>query len=287
MIEIKSEKATYYARPDKITCVGVCRQPPAVAVYLENIQEKITMRFPSVEEAEGYAEKIRAAAEGKEAAREEREDVREELARVRERVTATEENAKTWKVLNDEFGYAFRARKEWEDDKEEQLRKMEERIRATQEIVAGWKKQQDEEDRKHVKEEKTAKTAEKAKGKEAKPFVPPTDDELIRHILENGFDKTARQKPEGIVRRFKRYYNRDGKTWRLASGKPMRDWKKAMATWINNIDEDAEEQEKAQSGANSGKEGETWRPETRNAFNNFEQNAYGFDELEKELTGGD
>lgn len=148
---------------------------------------------------------------------------------------------------------------------------MKEAIEKTKQAVAEWGKKQAEEDRKQAEAAKKAKTTGKTKAKTASPFVPPTDEEIVKYILENGYEKIARQKPEGIAKRFRRFYMRDGKTWRLANGRPMKDWKKAMATWINNIDEDREME--AGGSANV-------KP---NAFTGFEnQNAYD-ESLEEDL----
>jgi hypothetical protein len=56
----------------------------------------------------------------------------------------------------------------------------------------------------------------------------------------------------------------------------MKDWKKAMSTWINNIDEDIEEQEAAHAEGRPG-------AVKANAFTGFEnQNSYD-ESLEEEL----
>lgn len=117
---------------------------------------------------------------------------------------------------------------------------------------------------------KPAAKAPKTKKREPKPFVPPTMEEIVKHILENGYEKVARQKPEGIARRFVRYYAPDGK-WRFKDGRPVKDWKKCMANWINRIDEDEETQA---AGA----------PVKKNQFTQgVENNEYDYDQLEAEL----
>ncbi len=153
---------------------------------------------------------------------------------------------------------------------------MKQAVEKTKLALDEWGRKQAEEDRKLAETARKAKATSKTKAKAAKAFVPPTDEDIIKCILENGYEKAARQKPEGIAKRFRRFYMRDGKTWRLANGRPMKDWKKALATWINNIDEDIEELETAQ---------ETGRTAAvkANSFTSFEnQNAYD-ESLEEDL----
>jgi len=179
-------------------------------------------------------------------------------------------------------GAVSRIRKAWEESgtgrkpdnsMAEAVRILQERLEETDRRLEEWRALQQEAMAKEAgKKQKAAGTTKKAKKREPKPFVPPTMDDVIKHILENGYEKVAHQKPEGIARRFIRYYAPDGK-WRFKDGRPVKDWKKCMANWINRIDEDEETQETEAPPAT--------RP------NQFTQgvanNAYDFDTLEKEL----
>ena len=157
---------------------------------------------------------------------------------------------------------------------EQANRSMQEAIRRTDAMLEEARRQQEAMAEEARKRPKTAGTVKKAKKRETKPFVPPTFEEVVKHILENGYEKVARQQPEGIARRFIRYYAPDGK-WRFKDGRPVKDWKKCMANWINRIDEDEETQK---SGAPPAA-----RP---NQFTQgVDNNGYDFDQLEEELAG--
>lgn len=157
---------------------------------------------------------------------------------------------------------------------EQANRSMQEAIRRTDAMLEEARRQQEVMAEEARKKPKTSGTAKKVKKRETKPFVPPTLEEVVKHILENGYEKVARQQPEGIARRFIRYYAPDGK-WRFKDGRPVKDWKKCMANWINRIDEDEEAQKSGTPPAA--------RP---NQFTQgVENNGYDFDQLEKELAG--
>ena len=117
---------------------------------------------------------------------------------------------------------------------------------------------------------KRSASSGKPKKKESKPFVPPTLEEVVEYIISKGYEKAAHQQPEGIARRFIRYYSTDDGKWRFKDGRPVHDWKRCMANWINRIDEDEEAQ-----GSGSVKQ---------NQFTQgVESNSYDFDQLEAEL----
>ena len=94
----------------------------------------------------------------------------------------------------------------------------------------------------------------KDKGEKRKRFTPPTVEEVRAYCEErnNGID------PE----RFVNFYSSKG--WMVGKNK-MKDWKAAVRTWEKMNSDFAK------------------RQQDRNKFNQFEQNQYDFDELEKEL----
>ena len=95
---------------------------------------------------------------------------------------------------------------------------------------------------------------DKDKGEKRKRFTPPTVEEVRAYCEErnNGID------PE----RFVNFYSSKG--WMVGKNK-MKDWKAAVRTWEKMNSDFAK------------------RQQDRNKFNQFEQNQYDFDELEKEL----
>lgn len=121
---------------------------------------------------------------------------------------------------------------------------------------------------------KRAGNTRKTKKKESKPFIPPTFEEVTEYIISKGYEQAAHQKPEGIARRFIRYYTTDDGKWRFKDGRPVHDWKRCMANWINRIDEDEEAQESGSVKQNQFTQG-------------VESNSYDFDQLEAELMAPD
>lgn len=94
----------------------------------------------------------------------------------------------------------------------------------------------------------------KNKGEKRKRFIPPTVDEVRAYCEErkNGIDP----------QRFVDFYQ--SKNWMVGKNK-MTDWKASVRTW---------------EGINKKQQKEI---QDKNKFNQFEQNKYDFDELEKEL----
>lgn len=94
----------------------------------------------------------------------------------------------------------------------------------------------------------------KNKGEKRKRFVPPTVDEVRAYCEErkNGIDP----------QRFVDFYQ--SKNWMVGKNK-MTDWKASVRTW---------------EGINKKQQKEI---QDKNKFNQFEQNTYDFDELEKDL----
>lgn len=90
------------------------------------------------------------------------------------------------------------------------------------------------------------------KGRNNNIFVPPTVLEVADYCVErkNSVDAEA----------FVNFYTANG--WVQGKGKPIKDWKAAVRTWEKN---------------SKGK------PPPKNKFNQFQQNSYDFDSLEKEL----
>ena len=90
------------------------------------------------------------------------------------------------------------------------------------------------------------------KGRNNNIFVPPTVSEVMDYCLErkNKVDAEA----------FVNFYTANG--WVQGKGKPIKDWKAAVRTWERN------------SRINSP---------PKNKFNQFQQNEYDFESLEKEL----
>lgn len=91
------------------------------------------------------------------------------------------------------------------------------------------------------------------KGRNNNIFVPPTVLEVAEYCVErkNNVDAEA----------FVNFYTANG--WVQGKGKPIKDWKAAVRTWERN------------SKGNSSK--------PKNNFNQFQQNDYDFEELEKAL----
>lgn len=91
------------------------------------------------------------------------------------------------------------------------------------------------------------------KGRNNNIFVPPTVLEVAEYCVErkNNVDAEA----------FVNFYTANG--WVQGKGKPIKDWKAAVRTWERNS------------------KPSTTKP--NNKFNQFEQNSYDFDNLEKEL----
>ena len=58
-------------------------------------------------------------------------------------------------------------------------------------------------------------------------FTPPTLEEVKDYAKERGFTD-----PAGFAKIFIDYYTQSG--WHLASGRPMKDWRKAVITWEPN-----------------------------------------------------
>lgn len=90
------------------------------------------------------------------------------------------------------------------------------------------------------------------KGRNNNIFVPPTVLEVTEYCLErkNKVDAEA----------FVNFYTANG--WVQGKGKPIKDWKAAVRTWEKNSKPKAPQ---------------------KNSFNQFQQNSYDFDSLEKEL----
>lgn len=94
----------------------------------------------------------------------------------------------------------------------------------------------------------------KKKDIERKAFIPPTLDEVRAYCTE----RNSAVNPQT----FYDYYT-EGK-WRDSSGKPVKSWKQKLITW-----EKSEPKRESKSKTNK--------------FNQFEQNSYDFEELEKRL----
>ena len=95
---------------------------------------------------------------------------------------------------------------------------------------------------------------DKKKDIERKAFVPPTLDEVRAYCTE----RNSAVNPQT----FYDYYT-EGK-WRDSSGKPVKSWKQKLITW-----EKSEPRRETKSKTNK--------------FNQFEQNSYDFEELERKL----
>lgn len=89
--------------------------------------------------------------------------------------------------------------------------------------------------------------------KESRRFTPPTLDEVRAYCQERGNNVNPQT--------FYDYYT-EGK-WKDGSGKPVKNWKQKLITW--------ERRESTKPAPKSNK------------FNEFEQNTYNYDELEKML----
>lgn len=85
-------------------------------------------------------------------------------------------------------------------------------------------------------------------------FVPPTVEQVAEYCAERNNKVDAET--------FVNFYTANG--WVQGKGKPIKDWKAAVRTWERNRN-------------NS--------PPKKNSFNDFKQNDYDFDSLEKELLG--
>lgn len=109
--------------------------------------------------------------------------------------------------------------------------------------------------KRHSNDIQTTTIEEKKEGKKERNnniFVPPTVLEVADYCVErnNNVDAEA----------FVNFYTANG--WVQGKGKPIKDWKAAVRTWERNA--------KSKSPP-------------KNKFNQFEQNNYDFDSLEKEL----
>lgn len=90
------------------------------------------------------------------------------------------------------------------------------------------------------------------KGRNNNIFVPPTVLEVAEYCLERKNNVSAEA--------FVDFYTANG--WIQGKGKPIKDWRAAVRTW--------EKRDKPKAPA-------------QNKFNQFQQNSYDFDSLEKEL----
>ena len=77
----------------------------------------------------------------------------------------------------------------------------------------------------HIQEQKNKRTKEeKKKIKKKKSFSPPTQDELIKYFIENGY-------PEQLGIKVFKYY--DSANWKDARGNQVKNWKqKVIAVWF-------------------------------------------------------
>lgn len=78
----------------------------------------------------------------------------------------------------------------------------------------------------------------------AKRFVPPAVDEVRAYCAEKGYDVDAET--------FVDFYAARG--WSYGQGKPVKDWKAAVRTWVNR------DKERAEKGAKSGKKQPDYQP---------------------------
>ena len=127
--------------------------------------------------------------------------------------------------------------------------------------------------------------ATRKKKQEETPIEPPTDEEIIAYIKEKGIDQKLGQPAETLAESFRDIYEREEEVkdkagnitvrtvWRKANGSIVKDWKGCLRTFKGRQLMWAGETA-TQSNKTRGK---------RNQFNDFQQNDYDFDELEKEL----
>lgn len=111
-------------------------------------------------------------------------------------------------------------------------------------------------DKRHSNDILTTTIEEKKEGKKGRNnniFVPPTVLEVAKYCLERKNNVSAEA--------FIDFYTANG--WVQGKGKPIKDWKAAVRTWEKNSNPKA--------------------PQKQNRFNQFQQNSYDFDSLEKEL----
>lgn len=95
--------------------------------------------------------------------------------------------------------------------------------------------------------------------KKAQRFAPPTKESISEYCLEKGISID--------IDRFLDYYESNG--WKVGKN-PMKDWKATVRNWARN-----------NNSKPTGQGVSEHRPTSNNKFNNFEQRAYNFEELEK------
>lgn len=88
--------------------------------------------------------------------------------------------------------------------------------------------------------------------KESRRFTPPTLKEVSDYVMENGYAYAVN--PEAFID----FYQSKG--WKVGNN-PMKDWKAAVRTWVRR--------------------GNKPRAQKSNKFNEYEQNNYDFDALER------
>ena len=88
--------------------------------------------------------------------------------------------------------------------------------------------------------------------KESRRFTPPSLKEVSDYVLENGYAYAVN--PEAFID----FYQSKG--WKVGNN-PMKDWKAAVRTWVRR--------------------GNAPRAQKSNKFNEYEQNNYDFDALER------
>ena len=162
------------------------------------------------------------------------------------------------------------------DEKQELIDKLQERLRITEQELERMRRAQ------ATPKASRAKTKKK---QEETPIEPPTDEEIIAYIQEKGIDQKLGQPAETLAESFRDIYEREEEVkdkagnitvrtvWRKANGSIVKDWKGCLRTFKGRQLMWAGETA-TQSNKTRGK---------RNQFNDFQQNDYDFDELEKEL----
>lgn len=153
------------------------------------------------------------------------------------------------------------------------------RIEATEEALEEMRRQQKQE-----KPKKAKKTAKQQKKKE-KPFLPPTQEEIISYIKEKKIDEELGVDAETIAESFRCVYESEEPTgekdangftvykWKKANGEPVQDWKGCLRTFKGR--QAMWDAKKKASGSTQGTSGK------KNQFCDFEQNSYTDEELEE------
>lgn len=168
----------------------------------------------------------------------------------------------------------------------EEIGILQERIEETERQLLLWREEQQRAAEGYTRQRnKKPKKKTPKQTKEQKPFVPPTDEEIIAYIKEKKIDEKLGIAAETIAESFRDVYEKNEPTgetdgagrpvykckWKKANGEPVLDWKGCLRTF------------KARQLMWSGERSAGKKPKANQFTSGVENNDYDFDALEKEL----